>query len=1350
MFNPLSSLESAIEKNNADKIEKSLYELNTNIKISDFVSLDSPVKPDFLRSILKKVLPLISHEDLKLRLHAESFLLHWSFLLSGFAPNLLRTVYESLDTSTLQPSAYSIVFTCWTNSLRSVPPNQRVQLIGTCHSLLLSSHPKQLTNVTREIWKLIRDTLENESIKSIIVYLLDSPLPSVVSYLCQKSPDYFFPVVCKRSSIQFIKDTIQHWPNNRPIDLSPLVDRFKDILGSQNSSDISTTLEIISIYLKRLKPGGFVPEFLPSVLNGIDCNFSRYNISQQSACIEIFGLCATLGLCKSDSLERFIAFDNVPSPLLISVLKVVPFFVNRSLIPLGFFDVMEKIAYERDPLLYLAELECLGESFDSLYIYDSEKTVTVLNYSLNPIPKYFVEKVQVIKLLRKIKVERYPKNIIKEGLLETLLRILSDPHPSVVKELVVFLKDSSVTIPYTNLNWFDHSEALIKIFQDSDPTFIIELIDSGFISPSVFPIAAKSIVKSYKTLEISDKKLSNMLFSRALSILIVSMKCLGFDSASLFQTLSVISSYAWKDLCDYLPDLLSSIDGPLLKSTYGKIVNRALEIVCVTLPNIDLEPKCVLGLVGLSKVLSIAFTPLCCSLVIICTKFYRSNGLYSFHSLRSKFEDLLDQFFICSFPFDFAESVSKAAYECLPKERIEILIQYLLVSADFSRECLIKFSSLGIEGNCPFRTFLAFKNDPTKAEYIEDCIHHFPFHDWIIDVDDFEYISLRKGISIGSYHSLSPLHIELTQKFPASFIFSSLERKEISEIIFAPSCFPSYSPVRFNSSKESVSKKMNISFPVPYPFDNEYRMITFLWHSERDLPKGAKWNEIESYVIDCWSNSKLVCSFLAYSIRKNLSFSNDQIYQQIVISRDDQYSLYSVYLLLTRLTEIDKKEQFISKIMIELGISFENLSNMIYIALYESSIISMITYKILILSPDYLEAIGIDRTLLFDDHTFMNAIPAYLNENDPSPESLAFIIKRLSQLAFSVSSDICSYDIPSHCGLDSLIRIQCCVSSTQRRLRLDQKILDSLVSFALKEEKQYEIIIYIIDMCLYDENKNSIILNMFSTISKVRPYSFLSQLNHLSSIKGSYQKLSEGYGDKLSKLISTLEVSPPSTSRYLLKILMNNSFALEPKDLQKIIFKMKPIIYEFLYSGFHNIRSDIVDQRFPDTYDQFIETRTFSRRSSQIIKKTLINCESKVVTICKRLFALPDSVLVLFYNSPNIDTAKLSILQDIIVLLAHNFNYLTSVIDLMHFLLTVSKLDQLILFILTKETLNGPKLSNIIIAYNMLKTAIQNSDDTNAKELFVDFEKNIVNMIEDPNRIEIFKSCRFIEYISGD
>ena len=151
---------------------------------------------------------------------------------------------------------------------------------------------------------------------------------------------------------------------------------------------------------------------------------------------------------------------------------------------------------------------------------------------------------------------------------------------------------------------------------------------------------------------------------------------------------------------------------------------------------------------------------------------------------------------------------------------------------------------------------------------------------------------------------------------------------------------------------------------------------------------------------------------------------------------------------------------------------------------------------------------------------------------------------------------------------------------------------------------------------------------------------------------------------------------------------MNNSFGIESKDLQKIILKMKPIIYEFLYSGFHNIRSDIVDQRFPDTYDQFIETRTFSRKSSQIIKKTLINCESKVVTICKRLFALPDSVLVLFYNSPNIDTAKLSILQDIIVLLAHNFNYLTSVIDLMHFLLTVSKLDQLILFILTKEILS--------------------------------------------------------------
>lgn len=218
MTRSLKSLSSFVAKETPERCQSKLLEIQGNLKVAYFNPTASDYKPGMLTLVLQQILPITYHQNVQLRLQAETFLFRLSSLVSSFSPKSLFSSYAELEkgtTSALQPGASALVFTFWARSLRACNPGQRAEQINTCYSLLLSSQADMLKRVVPEVWMLLRDCLEIEDLKKAIQKLIEAGLSQAVSTLCERDPRGVVWNRCKRGVVA-ISERIYSGMGKRP------------------------------------------------------------------------------------------------------------------------------------------------------------------------------------------------------------------------------------------------------------------------------------------------------------------------------------------------------------------------------------------------------------------------------------------------------------------------------------------------------------------------------------------------------------------------------------------------------------------------------------------------------------------------------------------------------------------------------------------------------------------------------------------------------------------------------------------------------------------------------------------------------------------------------------------------------------------------------------------------------------------------------------------------------------------------------------------------------------------------------------------------------------------------------
>lgn len=1313
--NKLKALDKQISSKHYDKAEALLVELSNELNVTLFDQYQQKYKPGLLTQILGKVLPITYHENLKLRMQAESFLTRWAALLSAFAPEALINAFQGLDISTLQPAAHAAIFIYYSNALRFVNPNNRLTFIGMCHSLLLSSQPELLVRVTNVTWNLLRDTLTINNLKGVVEFLLNSPLIEPVAWLCEKEPPTLFPIVAKQGTLQFIKEFIPKWPKLIPIDIKLLSERLIETIKSNNSNEISAAIEILALLIARLTepPCQDDTPAWTNLFSALEELFSSSaTLAQKAAILDLFADAATIKMIQLDQLQRFLVFDNtIPTSIRVSIIHVAALFVNQKKIPNGLIQYLLKIVIERDPLLFIAVIKFLAQCFNSLFSILPDKAEKLLDYVLNPLSRYFVEQIEIVRLLGAIDWEIYKPERLKPSLKEIVIGFIKEPHPSVIAEMISFVRDHHIVLTYSDLDWFENAPYYLDLIHNCEPKFLVELIDHNLLPAASFPAAAHAIAHLMIKENIDT---CHLIFKRALKIVLSGLKALKLDYDQIPKPFKKMATNEWKHISDSLPQLLSVINDNVQDTDFGHIIEGSLRLIVNSLNvvQITLDQIGYVVLLNIARSLGSAFPQVSLKLVRLIHRKHQDI----------KVDYYVKRFFNQAFPYENSVLISHGAIECLPESELRAAGGYVNYAVDFDRTLFKKLTSIVGKPTIPHNTFLEFKDTEGFEDYIQDCIKELPFNQWFITENDFEFIGKLSDIETGNVQLLDDIHKKVIEKYPQVFkVEGKIHEEPNYEINYQlrETTTLDKTPVSEFDDPEpeevEVAQEIEVSyFPYNgYPSNTTY-LYTFLYFSSRKIDDEFKWKEIENFTLN-HPNIKFAIAFLAYANRHQLPID---------------YAAWATKLNKKRFTEV---------LLLPVGLYF----SLVHVKWEELSQIQNTLIEHIMTSLGYQEIEtymivkgfksehGLRRfffeSLIRIDLTHFEEDFKYLTYLFKTKEEFMDIMEEMLECLSKEESVETHYEIYSCFALHLFTRIK---DSHMHNLILPPNIpiLDNYrmpwigIAPVDGEKIDQKLIQHLID---FVEQNRTCDLFMFDIIKSMKlnreTYRAFSEAtrwltkSHRLSIYNLYPQMQKVQMQKVNKPLN-YNVNPPSYTREATKLFLQQiAEPLADKEVGKYFAKGLSVFSEFLFTGF---------EKFPYSYN-----RSFVLQEESIlyltdlklplfhqVKTLLHNVPSCTANIGKMMLDLPKEKICTFLNTTSKETADTEICQMLLDVLKTQRMHLYDAVNITKVIKDSVPLNQLMMDIVEQSFLNAPIFSNVFIAFCMIEAEIIKSGDETLTE----------------------------------
>ena len=1170
------SLNKLITTGKLEEAEVKLRDISSSLSVADFIPGDSKYKKDALPLILQTCLPLTYHANLKLRLQAQSTLNHWSSLVSAFSPKVLLDVFQNFDVSTLQPEAHAAIFSFWANALRCVRPDFRLEYIGVLHSLLISSKADLLTNISKDIWSMLRETLTTSNILSILPILIDSPLDEQVSFLCEKSPNQLLTYTIMKGELQFIKKILPHWPNQLPIDLKVLSKRLLTALGGENSSEKSTAIEIVSIIIQRYNKKSVENKAEWENIFGACVKLwnTKATIAQKAAIIELF---SKTEFIPKQNLEELVIFDeNIPSPIRISIVKLCSVFIAEGKIPKGFFEMLEDQLRERDPLMYIAILEFFARSFNDLYKLVPKQATSLLERALTPIPRYFVEQVAVIKILRSI---NFTDNNYQINVSKILLKFLEEPHPSVVAEMKHLIEEKNLTIPFTQMDWIEGGPLLLEVVTKCDPSFISELIDASYVPPASYPAAVHAIIKNINKNDPSCVA----LFKRVLYVISKATQTLGFDHQ---MKLSNQYTREWGNFSDSFSEMVDVINDNLKDTSFGMIIASSLELLCATLDAVSLHFADIETLYTIAIELAPAFCEQCCSLVLCMHRQFNKSHHVGNKQKEKRMAELSAKFFKQPFPFDSAYTVTNTALSSLSADDLYKTISlYIEEAALRSGDILCMLQSNIPSGKVNIPVSPVFLKSQSM-EYIKKCAETLPFNEWII-TDDADSV-LKKcninGIKVSNVNDLTTQQRELIIKCPEVFVVEGeqvIDNKEDLVINVSVGLgIKDKAFLGFQEYKETEEKEPEFSCSFkPYPLqDTSLSSITqFLWMSNRKISE-EQFKAVEESMLPFAKHTKNALALVGYAARHGFKIQAEKWAKGIEFNVHDEKSIILAALVIYlgadhECTEAERKMR--ADISSLLGLDYTDPFAFASKAANKFGARRFVAETIIYAEKKRFEEFPFTKFILQSNEFVEENLSELLGmcqqgEGEPPQPITSYALSFISRNIFQTIPPTPYYcdSIPPNIGVCNWVeKARIGVSKIQQDELSENTTKTLLDVFINHPEFLHWLGPVIGSINLTFEQHKSWVDKLWTLYNNG-----VCGLHPLTAFIAA-QKQDSAFSNDLSQ---TLEVVPPSYTRNMLKALLNKHCTKADKKVtDKLVKKMPKVFIELLPSGGSKVKMEI-------------------------------------------------------------------------------------------------------------------------------------------------------------------------------
>ena len=1339
----LKSLSNYVAKETPEKCQSKLREIQSNLKVSYFNPSDSSFKPGMLTLVLRQILPITYHQNVQLRLQAETFLFRLSSLVSAFAPTSLFSSYAELEkeaTSSLQPAASALVFTFWARSLRACNPVKRAQQLETCYNLLLSSQIDMLKRVVPEVWMLLKDCLDIDALKNVVRKLIESSLTGAVATLCERDPKELFGIVAKEAPLQFLKEIIPGWARDHDVCFEVLSERIVEFLGGSNSSDISSALEVVCLVINSLKKPADASDgdVWTRVLAAVEGVWPRATESQKAKIIELCGLAHQAEIVKLERLRKFLVFDeNLPSGILVAIIRIGAIFVaEERKIPHGFLDCLTKISIERDPLLYLACLNCLHDCFHEMHEIAPVRTERLLDLCLNPLPRYFVEQLAIINMFLAFDWGKFPLSKLKTNMVDIVVGFIREPQPSVVAELPKLIQATGIVVPYLQLDWFELAPSYLSFLPSCDPVFIMELLDGGFLAPAFYSNALRAV--SEVVVKSDDRVLGRELFSRGMSVLEVAINTLQIKAEGT-STFKMYRTTKWKHYCKAIPKLLETVDDDLSVTNFGQMIEASLFLINASMMSAECTIESVLCLASIAVIFGCAFTHICCKII---KRLPRKDP---------KSEAMILKFFDLQFPFDYSIDVALAAIDSLkPMEIVwnENLQPYMKAAAAKSRDVLAKYRH---KDDDYFGAFLVFCHDEAKAEYVKKSAAAIPFAEWVIEDSDEDFISTLKDIEVDDYEALDSKHKEVVNKYPSVFLVKN-HHTEKHEAIFEYA-FDKLALDGHVSEGEDVDTPVEkeevkvVDVPLsPYPCTEPSKasLLGYLWYSTRNVLTSDDWTKVEDYALSI-DDYKFAVAFLGFGLRHKLTVRTSTWAKKVCLDRNNADTYVCVSLLLhfvhKKWEDLDENElELVNSSMTEMGLQNTSPSHLVELYSTEIGFRRMVIESIMMIDPERFHDFPlVAHALCSKQHFFehFDEILDLLSQEDAhnyvceaASMFSANFLPRLPNSLFEQTT------VPP--GIPDFEKYL--PSSIEpvpfQQTEVDEEHLGKLISFFEKSRSCDEFMFQLIfHMKITQEQYQRMLVPMRDNAKSQSPHIHVEIADLAAFNKSS--NITTGSIDTHR---------PPSVTRQLMDLVLSphcpDAGLVDPTP---ILQKMKPVFYNLLSRGFEIMRAKVFDEKYPIVEESVIAMQPVSQQALGRAKSVfqvspVVSCQ-----VIELLHETSETLLCQYFGTSTADGVFVEIAKIISKVLAENRKYLYGSISVTRTILACTPLPQLIDVFTEPEFLNAPEFPNVFVMFLMLKKSITASGDEALIEKWNTVEQSLSDKVESAERLNLLKSEKISE-----
>lgn len=1318
-----------------EKIQLKLLELQGSLVVSYFNPVSSKYREDILPLLLKRVLPLTSHTNLQLRVQTSTFIAWLSSVVAAICPQTLFGAYAALDANNiagLEPASLASVFTSWASSLRSCAPIERAEQIEKCYSLLLKSQPELLTRVAPEMWSLVRDGLSVRGVKEIVQKLMGSPLADPIVILCEKEPDMLFEVVVKEAPLQLLKEFIPKWGKIHEIRFDVFGNRLVEYLQSSDSGAISSTLEIVVLIMTTMgkAPCGDDCEIWSRVFGAIETVWGSGTLSQQAKIIGVLMAAYDLGIIELDALRRFLVFD-LERPVIISVpvIRVGAVFVAKTgRIPRGMLDFLIYVARDRDPLLYLACLNCLEMCFHEMYVAAPMKTKVLLDLCLHPLPTYFVEKVAVLNMLIAFDWNVFPSSELPTSIVDIIFGFLREPHASIMSPIVKLMHATGTILPLHKLDWMESASSYVRLLHELDPLFVVELLDNHLITPAAFPDVVNLLARIAASLSVD---IQQKLFARSVTILAAAVEVLKVNVDGL-AGLKKLRDKSWYEYGHTMGKLYDVLNDDIQTTFFGKMIEASLALTEVTIQSVEIKPRPATALVSIASVFGCVFTPVCCRIV----DQVKSND--------SEVVAEISKFFDRPFPFDHSVDVVLAALICLvdPEERKKV-DRYVKVALNKSRDVIKICEFDDSDFHC---TFLALVSEPDRQEYVKKCVSLIPFEQWVIEEEDFEFISGLSEINVDNVNDLDAIHRTVVAKYPNVFIVADtvVIAEQDPFLYTVPDVFSLGVEVVDEVDEDDEQVKTAAEAPaVPFaPYRREASkadLFGFLWYSTRKVLTTDEWRLIEEYAIAI-NEMKFSTAFLAYGRRHGLSVDTNRWSSLIRIDRNDQYSVIAFclycYSLQKKWSEVTESEvQAVEAGVRELG--FQETSPEYIAHMHRSAMGSqrMVLDAAIAIDTTRFDEFPLLKYMFMSKEDVMSQLDQIfevLSASDGQQYACeaAVIFSRFMFPAVRQSL-LEQIDIPPNVQeLEHYMHSWIDVTSIVE-ISLDEAIAKKIAMFFVKSRSCDSFIWTVLFQIKFPEFLYSEIMECVRNNMKYRSaYVRVDGYDFFLLGRNSPFVLNYSRG-----------VKTPSYTRQIVSFLLSERRPNIPSSEKQDLLREYPgVMFALLPRGFETIRPAIMDVAFPVPEECVLAVQP--AHQNDVVSAKAVFSASPVMArhVLDLLMQTDDGNLCKYFNTGSADAVLLELSEVIMGNILREQHYMKDTIEMVRYIIQTPRLVPLFLVLMQGDTANSVAFPNAFVMFHMMGKHAAQSHDEYIQSQWTFRKDSIVERAEKPERAEVLLS----------